>query len=129
MPTITIQTQNLPQSKLRRLALRATIWCRDRHIDPTHVVISAQNLNHQIYTGGVPRTGATAIVSCRIGRHRDEEFMASLAKELTEALRDLMMADWIQLTFERQDASNTFIFDGQDLWNAEDDPNKKYIQP
>ena len=118
MPTITVLTQRLTEPMLRRFALRTTRWFKDRDVEPSHVVVSAQELKLPIYTGATPRTGTSAAVICKIGKHRDASFLSDLAEELTDCLRELISADWIQVTFERHVAADTYIFDGKSLWNA-----------
>lgn len=118
MPTITVHSRCLSEPQLRRFALRMTKWFRNRDVDPDHVVVSAQDLSLPIYTGASPRTDIAAAVSCRVGVHRDAGFLSDLASEITCSLKDLISAEWIQITFERHSASDTFIFDGSTLWNA-----------
>lgn len=99
--------------------MRTTLWFRDHGVEPAHVVVSAQELQLPIYTGGTPRTGTHAAVFCRIGKYRNAKFLSDLAEEFTDCLCELISADWIQVTFERHVAADTFIFDGKTLWNAQ----------
>jgi hypothetical protein len=95
MPTITIDTCELPRSRRRTISVRLVRWLSERGVEPSHVVIRFQILPDQsVYSGGVPVEALShaagqppyALVSCCVSPERDETFCAGLAEEIAEVL-------------------------------------------
>jgi acyl carrier protein len=118
MPTVTIATQPLPDSRRRAIALRITRWFADRGVVPRHVIVRFDPIDTgQVYAGGGPIDALPApdgdlrhaSVLCCVGPHRDDEFRAALAEHIVDTLGVTAHTPFFYLEFRTTPLSDVYL--------------------
>ncbi|RBM19448.1 hypothetical protein [Streptomyces sp. PT12] len=131
MPTITIDTPELPVPRRRAVAVRLTRWLSRHGVTPAHVVVRfVDTPPNSAFSGGMPLDALPqgdsqvrhASVVCCVGPERDERFREALADEVAQALGTTEQTPFLYVEFRPTPPAQVYLARAGRLTRADGAP-------
>jgi hypothetical protein len=131
MPTIEIDSPELPVATRRAVAVRLTRWLSDRDVRRSNVVVRFRTESgNSAYSGGMPldalpgsdATPHHASVTCCVSPERDEPFRRGLAAEIADALGMNDRTPFLYIEFRPTPPSQVYVAERGRLRRGDEAP-------
>jgi hypothetical protein len=131
MPTIEIDSPELPVATRRAVSVRLTRWLSDRDVRRSNVVVRFRTeAENSAYSGGMPLDalpGTDAVphhasVTCCVSPDRDEPFRRELAAEIADALGMHDRTPFLYVEFRPTPPSQVYVAERGQLRRGDEQP-------